>query len=94
MRFLSSCSKRKPLIYNLSVRDNGVSHLSERDCWQIVRYFDSDKDGGLNFKELMEVMLPCDNLFLRSSVTQRPSFNCPPDMRLHSTVEKELQNLL
>jgi hypothetical protein len=68
--------------------------LSERDCYQVVRYFDSDKDAALNFKELMEVMLPCDNMYLRSSVTQRPAFNCPLDMKLHSTVEKKLSVLI
>jgi hypothetical protein len=77
----------------LSVRENGVAHLSERDCWEFVRYFDSDKDNGLNFKEFMEAILPCDDLFLRSDVTQRPPSDCPSHKRLLIHIETEIAAL-
>ena len=35
----------------LCLSDNNVVHLSERDCQYIVRYFDQDRDNGLNYKE-------------------------------------------
>lgn len=42
----------------------------------------------------MEVVLPCDDLYMRSVVTQRPSGHCPSYERLPFTVEKQLANLL
>ena len=36
----------------------------------------------------MEVLLPCDDLYMRSVITQRPSYDCPKHMRLGFTVEK------
>ena len=42
----------------------------------------------------MEVMLPCDDLYLRSEVTQRHSRDCPPHMMLSSQVERELAFLI
>lgn len=60
----------------------------------IIQYFDTDQDGGLNYKESMEVMLPCDDLYLRSDATQRQSRDCPPNMMLSSEVEKALARLI
>ena len=42
----------------------------------------------------MEVMLPCDDLYLRSVVTQRPSYDCARHARLSPIIEKELARLL
>ena len=68
-------------------------HLAERDCEHIIRYFDQDHDNGLNYKEFMELILPCDDLVLRSIVTQRRSGVCMPHERLDNYVEKELAKL-
>jgi len=46
-----------------------VTQFSEREVSFVIGYFDSDKDNGLNYKEFMEVILPCDDLFIRSIVT-------------------------
>jgi len=35
----------------------------------------------------MELVLPCDDLVLRSIITQRRSGDCPPGVRLSPTVE-------
>ena len=37
--------------YAILYRENGVVHLSERDCGTVITYFDSDQDNGLNYKE-------------------------------------------
>ena len=42
----------------------------------------------------MEVILPCDDLYIRSVVTQRPSYDCGRTDRLKYTVEKQIANLL
>ena len=44
-------------------------HLNQEDCTYLINYFDSDRDGSLNFKEFMEVILPCDDNYLRSAAT-------------------------
>lgn len=71
-----------------------MNHLTEVDCGHIVSYFDSDSDNGLNYKEWMEALLPCDDLYMRSVITQRPSFDCPRHMNLSFTIEKQLAHLL
>ena len=42
----------------------------------------------------MEVLLPCDDLYMRSVITQRPSYDCPRHMNLTFTIEKQLALLL
>ena len=43
--------KYQEFYLNLACRENGIVHLSERDCETIITYFDSDEDNGLNYKE-------------------------------------------
>ena len=82
------------LIQICACRENGIVHLSERDCGTIIAYFDSDLDNGLNYKEFMEVVLPCDDLYMRSVVTQRPSYDCAKTERLSFSVEQQIALLL
>jgi len=42
----------------------------------------------------MEVLLPCDDLYLRSTITQRPNYDCPRHAKLSPNVESELAQLL
>lgn len=42
----------------------------------------------------MQVMLPCDDAYLRSASTQRPTYTVTKYDRLPSVVERELTNLL
>ena len=42
----------------------------------------------------MEVLLPCDDLYMRSVITQRPSHDCPRTLNLTFTIEKQLALLL
>jgi Ca2+-binding EF-hand superfamily protein len=50
------------------LRENGVEEATEADCFLIVKYFDSDEDGYLNFQDFLQLILPCDNQALRSKV--------------------------
>jgi hypothetical protein len=36
-----------------------------------VKYFDIDRDGGLNYTEYLQMVLPCDDLVLRAEASQR-----------------------
>ena len=42
----------------------------------------------------MQVMLPCDDMYLRSVATQRPNYPVGPYSKLSPIVEKELTYLL
>lgn len=42
----------------------------------------------------MQIMLPCDDMYLRSVATQRPNYKVGRYDRLPPTVERELTNLL
>ena len=35
------------------IRDNGVNHVTEADCYYVVKFFDSDEDGKLNYPDFM-----------------------------------------
>jgi Ca2+-binding EF-hand superfamily protein len=51
------------------LRDNNVHDMTEADCYYIVKFFDSDEDGRLNYPDFMQLVLPCDNNNLRSKAT-------------------------
>lgn len=59
----------------------------------LTKYFDSDKDGFLNYQEFMQVLLPCDDMYLRSAATQRPNYPISPTAYLAPSVEKDLTEL-
>lgn len=48
---------------------NGVRHMTIRDCQLLVQYFDIDQDNFLSYTEFMQMILPCDNLQLRSEAS-------------------------
>jgi Ca2+-binding EF-hand superfamily protein len=80
-------------IYNF-LRDNGVNHATLKEVQLIVKYFDLDNDGALKYPEFMQLLLPCDDMYLRSAATQRPNYKVGRYDNLPSPVEKELANLL
>lgn len=41
----------------------------------------------------MQILLPCDDMFLRSAATQRPNYAVSRHERLSSILEKELTQL-
>jgi Ca2+-binding EF-hand superfamily protein len=71
-----------------------VNYITLAEIQMLVKYFDSDSDGFLNYQEFMQVMLPCDDMYLRSAATQRPNYPISPTAFLHRTVEKDLTELL
>jgi Ca2+-binding EF-hand superfamily protein len=66
-----------------------------RDCQYIINYFDIDGDGALSYTEFMQMILPCDNLHLRSEASQRMTGKYDPRMgRLAPSVERSLTDFL
>lgn len=73
---------------------NDVSHLSVRDCQYLIKYFDIDRDSGLNYTEFMQMVLPCDNLHLRSDASQREPRGLSNEGRLTEQLERLLTDFL
>ena len=43
------------------LRDNGVEEATEADTYYVVKYFDSDGDEKLDYEDLMQMVMPCDD---------------------------------
>ena len=51
------------------LHENQRPHYTLRDCQFVINYFDIDQDGALSYTEFMQMVLPCDNLDLRSEAS-------------------------
>ena len=48
------------------LRDNGVAHVGESECYNLVSFFDSDGNKRLSFQEFIQLLLPCEDNVLRN----------------------------
>ena len=76
------------------LRENGVHEYSEAECFYLVKYFDSDEDGELNYADFMQIILPCDHSYLRAIATQRPNIEVSNTEYLDEEVEKNVAKLI
>lgn len=60
----------------------------------MVTYFDLDGDGKLNYHDFLQILLPCDNPYLRSAATQRPNQELYPNEFLPMRVERAMSQLI
>lgn len=80
------------------LRDNRVYTATEQECHRLVKFFDSDEDGRLSFNDFIQIVLPCEDNFLRNVTLDRPTFRVgrfdylPRDIETYLTeiFEKEL----
>ena len=56
----------------------------------MINYFDLDKDHKLNYHDFIQMLLPCDDSFLRAAATQRPSYEIGRTEYLPMKVERAL----
>ena len=62
--------------------------------WQyLVKFFDSDEDGVLNYTDYMQLVITWDDAYLRALVTQRDPYGVNPDEYLSPILERELSIL-
>ena len=50
-------------------RENGYRELEPTDFKQMIKYFDLDSDELLNYHDFLQILLPCDDAYLRAAVT-------------------------
>ena len=82
-----------PLDFLNFLRENGFNDATEADCYYLVKFFDADEDGKLNYTEYLQIILPCLNHKLRASTTQRIVQHCKPTDFLPIDVEQDLARL-
>lgn len=51
------------------MRENGYRELELTDFKQMIRYFDLDSDEMLNYHDFLQMLLPCDDAYLRAAVS-------------------------
>lgn len=80
------------------LRDNGIYHCLESELQTLVSFFDSNGNGRLSFQEFLQIVLPCEDNYLRNRTLDRPSRHVgrydylPRDIELAlaTVIEKEI----
>lgn len=74
------------------LKDNGLE--AQMDDWQcLIKFFDSDEDGVLNYTDYMQMVITWDDTNLRATVTQREPYGVNTDEYLSPILERELSIL-
>lgn len=60
----------------------------------MIKYFDLDGDDLLNYHDFLQLLLPCDDAYLRAAVTQRPNNELPRNELLPMRVERAISQLI
>ena len=50
------------------LRDNGIEEATEADTHYIIKYFDSNDDDKIDYEDLMQMVMPCDDQYLRAAI--------------------------
>jgi Ca2+-binding EF-hand superfamily protein len=80
------------------LRDNQCYHISESELHTLTMFFDSNGNQRLSFQEFLQMVLPCEDNYLRNRTLDRPSRHVgrydmlPRDIELALTnvIEKEI----
>lgn len=75
-------------------RENGFREFDPEDFLSTIRYFDLDGDMKLNYHDFLQILLPCDDAFLRAAATQRQNNDVPRCDFLPMRVERALSQLI
>ena len=76
------------------LRDNAVFSANESDCFRLLRFFDSDEDGRLSYQDFIQMVLPCEDSFLRQVTQDRPSIRVARYENLPLDIERGLAGIL
>lgn len=69
------------------LRENGIHHVSEGEAYNLVAFFDADGNSLLSFDEWVQMMLPCEDNFLRDRTMARFA---PPLLR-HEGLPRDIE---
>lgn len=54
---------------NEFLKDNMVDYITEQECFHMFNFFDRDADGFLDFQDFLVMVLPNNDMILRSKVS-------------------------
>ncbi len=69
-------------------------HATEHDCYELVKFFDSDEDGKLSYGDFIQMVLPCEDQYLRKVTQDRAPFRVGRWDYLPRDIEMELVRLI
>lgn len=75
------------------LKDNCI-HATESECHYLVKFFDVDLDGRLDYLEFLHIMFPCTNPDLRAIASQKPDYGVDSFQSLPHSLEKHLALLI
>jgi Ca2+-binding EF-hand superfamily protein len=76
------------------LRDNRVYTVNEYECSKLLKFFDSDEDGRLSYTDFSQMLLPCEDNFLRKYIQDRPSKYVGRYDYLDFDIERRLADLI
>ena len=74
--------------------ENGVRELEADDYMPLIEYFSEQRNKQIKYSDFLQIVLPCDDLYLRSAASQAPGREIKHDQLLPIRVEKALSQLL
>ena len=78
---------------NNFLRDNSVYHVSESETFTLTQFFDSNGNNRLSFQEFLQIVLPCEDNFLRNRTLDRPARRVGRFDQLPRDIELALTNV-
>ena len=76
------------------LRDNGISHVLESEARDLIAFFDNNGSGRLSSTEFTQILLPCEDNYLRSVTQGRLSRRVGRFDRLPADIESALARVI
>jgi hypothetical protein len=76
------------------LRDSGVFSFTQNDCQKLINFYDSDRNGFLNYQDFLQVVLPCEDMNLRVETCNRQFFRVSRHETLPTAMEAALVNVI
>ena len=64
------------------------------ECHHMIKFFDSTMEGRLHYTDFLQIVLPCDQQYLRAQATQRQTYEVGQGQFLPYDVERLLSRLI
>eukprot|EP00347_Sterkiella_histriomuscorum_P002529 403367801 len=74
--------------------DNREYTISESDAYNLIKFYDLDKDTRLTFQEFQQMLLPCEDNYLREKTSNRAPFRVSRFEKLPFEMEHKLNAVL
>jgi Ca2+-binding EF-hand superfamily protein len=76
------------------LRDNQVYHVGENELHTLILFFDSNGNQRLSFQEFLQIVLPCEDNYLRNRTLDRPSRHVGRHDQLPRDIELALAQVI